>query len=106
MTLLKSADPNKGRVVYEDDTYRQYDSGEEEVGFTEEEWAHMLSDPAYGYICQARKHRIDGGTRNWSPAEGCMLCFAEMEAWEPEEDDRPDTIDLLFEEYGAGLDTI
>ena len=55
-------------------TYR-----EEEVTFTDAEWKMMLSDPAFGYVCQSGRHRIDGGTRNWSPAEGCMICFGENE---------------------------
>ncbi len=73
------------QILYEDDTLRVWNDGTEEAFFTDEQWAEMLSDPAYGYICQAGKHRIDGGERNWSPAEGCMSCFAESEAWEPSE---------------------
>lgn len=69
-----------GEIVYEDAGYRAYKDGTEEAFFTDEEWKAMLTDPAYGYVCQAGKHRIDGGTRNWSPAEGCMGCFNENEA--------------------------
>lgn len=68
------------RIIYEDEFLTEYDDGTEEARFTDEEWAIMLSDPAYGYVCPSGRHRIDGGERNWSPAEGCMSCFAEHEA--------------------------
>ena len=73
-------------IIYEDEGLRVYNDGTEEAFFSDEEWAEMIADPAYGYICKASKHRIDGGTRNWSPSEGCMLCFADGEGWEPDED--------------------
>jgi hypothetical protein len=66
-------------IAYEDEGLRVWSDGREEAFFTDEEWAIMLSDPAFGYICSRGLHRIDGGERNWSPAEGCLPCFEEGE---------------------------
>lgn len=79
-TVHEKGKPHMARITYQDSQITEYDDGTEEVRFTEEEWAIMLADPAFGYVCSAGRHRIDGGERNWSPAEGCMLCFSEREA--------------------------
>ena len=74
-------------ITYQDAQVTEYSDGTEEVRFTDEEWAIMLADPKYGYVCRAGKHRIDGGTRNWDAAEGCIPCFNAREAayWEYED---------------------
>lgn len=65
-------------VVYEDELVTEYRDGTEEVRFTDAEWAVMMEDPAYGYVC-VRGHRIDR-PGSWDAAEGCMNCFNEREA--------------------------
>lgn len=66
------------RIVYQDEHVTEYQDGTEEVTFTDDEWAEMLSDPKYGVVCR-NGHRIDG--IGYDAAEGCLKCFAEMEAY-------------------------
>lgn len=69
------------RIVYADDKVIEYDTGDEEVFFSDAEWAAMMKDPVYfGYSCRAG-HRI----REDDPfviAEGCPKCFAAAEMGE------------------------
>ncbi len=67
--------------VYEDEFITEYDDGTEEVRFTEAEWEVMLNDPAFGYVCNARKHRLTDSDRNFIAVEGvCPSCMADYEA--------------------------
>lgn len=71
------------RIVFEDEGITEYDDGTEEVRFSAEEWDAMLKDPAYGYICQARKHRLSESDHRFIVSEGiCPHCFADAEEFE------------------------
>lgn len=74
-------------VVFEDARVTEYADGTEAVRFTEEEWAIMLADPAFGYVCRSGRHRVDSPAfQEWAIREGgCMTCSAEMEAAYSEE---------------------
>lgn len=65
------------RVTYQDEFITEYDDGTEEVRFTAEEWAVMLSDPKFGYVCHMghrlpANHHLGDGT--------CWECEGEAEA--------------------------
>lgn len=62
--------------VYEDEFVTEYDDGTEEVRFTDAEWAEMLSDPKFGYVCR-NGHRLSDGDRYYG---GCLTCEYEAEA--------------------------
>ena len=64
------------RIVHEEPGYRMYEDGSEEVSFTDEEWAEMLSDPKYGYVCNSGRHRLTDADRREG---GCMACHFEAE---------------------------
>jgi hypothetical protein len=65
------------KIVYEDALVTEYDDGREEVRFTDEEWAVMMRDPAFGYVfpCGHRRPENSDGT--------CWECEALMSAAEP-----------------------
>lgn len=69
------------RITYEDEFLTEYDDGTEEVRFSEAEWEVMLADPAFGYVCQARKHRLQERDHQFIAVEGiCPGCYADAEA--------------------------
>jgi hypothetical protein len=68
------------RIVYQDEGITEYDDGTEEVHFSGDEWDRMLSDPAFGYICRSKKHRLNDSDRRWIESEGlCPHCWDEAE---------------------------
>ena len=71
----------------------------DEVTFTDAEWARMLSDPAFGYVCR-NGHRLSDSDRRFIEVEGiCPACFGEAEAayedeaYAEEGEDEGDAID-------------
>ena len=67
-------------------TYFEDQHGNEHVTFSDREWEIMLSDPAFGYICAARKHRMTEGDHRYG---ACMSCEAEAERAEDAWNDYP-----------------
>lgn len=74
-----------GRIVYADESYEMNEAGEERVGFTAEEWAIMMRDPSFGYVCR-NGHVMD---QTFAAYEGgCRTCFNLAEDYcEYDEDD-------------------
>jgi len=69
------------RITYEEindagSGHREYDDGTDEVVFSEDEWAEMLQDPKFGYVCQSRRHRLSSADHR---AGGCLSCESEAE---------------------------
>lgn len=66
-----------GRIVHQDESYQMNEHGEERVGFTDEEWKTMMSDPRFGYVCR-NGHQIDQAYA--AGLGGCRRCdyLAEM----------------------------
>jgi hypothetical protein len=61
-----------GRIVYADESYQMNEAGEERVGFTSDEWAIMMKDPRFGYVCR-QGHLMD---QTFAAYEGgCRTCF-------------------------------
>lgn len=57
---------------------RTYDDGREECFFSEREWEEMLSDPAFGYVCQ-HGHRMRDADHRFG---ACLTCETMMmEDW-------------------------
>lgn len=70
------------RIVHEEindagSGIREFDDGTEEVLFSEAEWAQMLEDPKFGYVCQGGRHRMTDADHRYG---GCMACEYEAEA--------------------------
>lgn len=67
------------RIVYQDTFITEYDDGTEDVRFTDDEWERMLSDPAYGYVCE-HGHRLNGTDHQYIVVQGiCPHCEAEAD---------------------------
>jgi hypothetical protein len=69
------------RIVYEDEFVTERDDGTVEVRFTDAEWEMMLSDPAFGYVCQ-NLHRLSESDHRFIVIEGiCPHCLDAAEEW-------------------------
>lgn len=72
------------RVVYQDQFITEYNDGTEEVRFTDTEWEVMLTDPAFGYICNFG-HRLTKSDHHYIVVQGiCPHCEFEADAWDYE----------------------